>query len=184
MSQIDWSKAPEGAEVHFPNQAGTAECFAIFREDGAYYAYPGMTAWTRWSGESKDSLLSRFKHSFKEWNVEGLPPVGTVCEYQTWVNREWKKTKVLAHHLGFAVHSWSVDGDDMEVDAAPPQDFRPIRTPEQIAAEERQNKVNEMMEIIYQARKLLPLTPASPQAEARVAAEALYDANFRQQVAP
>lgn len=82
------------------------------------------------------------------WNGEGLPPVGTVCEYQTWVNREWKQTKVLAHHLGFAVHSWSVDGDDMEVDSAPPQDFRPIRTPEQIAEEDRDRAIEEMREII------------------------------------
>ena len=80
-----------------------------------------------------------------EWNGEGLPPVGTVCEVQTWVNREWKQTTILAHHLGFAVHSWSTEGDDMEVDSAPPQDFRPIRTPEQIAAEERIAGLNEMI---------------------------------------
>lgn len=83
-----------------------------------------------------------------EWNGYGLPPVGTVCEVQTWVNREWRQTKVLAHHLGFAIHSWSVEGDDMEVESAPAQDFRPIRTPEQIAAEARQQKIEAMAELL------------------------------------
>lgn len=83
-----------------------------------------------------------------EWAGEGLPPIGTICEYQTWTNREWRKTKILAHHLGFAVHSWSVDGDDMEVDAAPAQDFRAIRTPEQIAAEKRDAAIKEMQRLV------------------------------------
>lgn len=83
-----------------------------------------------------------------EWDGKGMPPVGTVCEYQTWVNREWKQTKILAHHIGFAVHSWSVDGDDMEVEATPQQDFRPVRGTEQIAAEKRDAAIKEMQRLV------------------------------------
>lgn len=108
-----------------------------------------------------------------EWNGEGLPPVGTVCEVQTWVNREWRKTTVLAHHLGFAVHSWSTDGDDMEVEAAPPGDFRQFRTPEQIAAEEMAAAVKDMIEITSDADGCID--PGE--------AELLWKAGYRKQVA-
>lgn len=145
---IDWSKAPEGAEVHFPNQAGTAECFAVFREDGAYYAYPGMTEWTRWSGGSKDSLLSRFKHSHKEWNGEGLPPVGTVCEakmppglsMEVALGWEWRTVEVVKSGMAGAENECLV----FDVGTTRPawvDEFRPIRTPEQIAEEELYDRI-------------------------------------------
>lgn len=104
-----------------------------------------------------------------EWDGAGIPPIGTVCEYQTWVNREWKQTRILAHHLGFAVHSWSVNGDDMEVDATPPQDFRPIRTAEQVAADDR----------IAAAYAMCAIAPSL----SNVDAISLYDALYRKQVA-
>lgn len=86
----------------------------------------------------------------RDWNGEGLPPVGTVCEVQDWVNGDtpsWRQTKVIAHHLGFAIETSSADGDDVEVGVCAAGDFRPIRTPEQIAAESEINELKEMLEM-------------------------------------
>ncbi len=106
-----------------------------------------------------------------QWNGEGLPPVGTVCEVRAWVNREWRKTTVLAHHCGFAVHSWSTDRDDMEVEAAPAGDFRPIRTPEQIAEAAKQEAIAQLI-----ADTGGELGPSG--------AALIYSLGYRKQVAP
>ncbi|WP_150294876.1 hypothetical protein [Pseudomonas extremaustralis] len=167
---IDWSEAPSWAT--------------------AVGKHSVSLAWLCDSGYCFHGIANPPCHPYKEnsysadmftiverrpWTGEGLPPVGTVCEYQTWVNREWKQTKVLAHHLGFAVHSWSVDGDDMEVDAAPPQDFRPIRTPEQIAAHERESGIKQLIE---------DTRICNPGVMWRQMAETIYDAGYRKKVAP
>jgi len=195
--EIDLSKRPEGA-THWSSENGD-RCEAYWRPNRDGYDCCRMDAATpAWQGVS-DYLpdyaipLVDFSEQIQEgiddadagrlkplsevkakyvWDGQGLPPVGAVCEYQTWVNREWKQTKVLAHHLGFAVHSWSVDGDDMEVDSAPPQDFRPIRTPEQVAAEAREKAIQYMRdEISWTTPKLGPCPIAM-----------LYDAGYRKQV--
>lgn len=72
----------------------------------------------------------------KPWNSEGLPPVGTVCEL--WIRAdEWAPCQVIAMD--------EQDGQPVSVVrygggyyAGTNKCLRPIRTPEQIAAEERQ----------------------------------------------
>jgi hypothetical protein len=178
--QIDWSKAPEGAEVHFPNQAGTAECFAIFREAEAYYAFPGMSEWTVWSGESKDSLLSRFKHSLRDWAGEGLPPVGLECE-TLWSSTtgEYVPVRIIAHDEDRAVvrfiggeRKGEYDSDRQHNNYGYPI-FRPIRTAEQIAAEEREAAVKEM-QVVVNSKPVAYMNGLY----------ALYDAGYRKQVQP
>lgn len=53
-----------------------------------------------------------------------LPPVGTVCEQQTWVNRGWRTVEVIAHFNGFAVCAWEESPGDSQVELAPPGDLR------------------------------------------------------------
>ncbi|MCK2123860.1 hypothetical protein [Pseudomonas sp. PNPG3] len=109
------------------------------------------------------------------WVGVGLPPVGTVCEVQDWANGDtplWRETKILAHHLGFAIESSTQDGEDMEVSARPAGDFRPIRTPEQIAEEERAAAIKEMRDTLQGGRTGTDW------------ATYLYDAGYRKQVAP
>ena len=140
-----------------------------FVTGGAPYLVVSLNVWFDGLFAARAELVE-FKQI--EWNGEGLPPVGTVCEVQTWVNREWRKTTVLAHHLGFAVHSWSTDGDDIEVEVAPAADFRPIRTPEQIAAEEQEKIEEEIQRICVDGENNgVPFF------------RALYDAGYRKQVA-
>lgn len=142
---IDWSKAPEDA-THAGIFKGKFSCWYKLGSGWAWEYMSGLSfSWEKVSGNLPASDLIERPKKQEAWDGEGLPPVGMVCEYQTWINREWKQTKILAHHLGFAVHSWSVDGDDMEVDASPPQDFRSVRAPEQLAEEERDKARTEVL---------------------------------------
>ena len=164
---IDGSKAPEDATHKDPD----TDCFYKIVKDVWLLIYgdgESVVSASLYNGEKKPSDLIERPKKQEAWNGEGLPPVGMVCEYQTWINREWKQTKILAHHLGFAVHSWSVDGDDMEVDASPPKDFRSVRAPEQLAEEERKSQL-EVMHKIY-------MEGAS---EHKGGLAALYDAGYK-----
>lgn len=74
------------------------------------------------------------------WTGEGLPPVGTVCEVD--YCESWQRCEVVAHfrqRCGM-VAAFTVDLVDgaKSLDAFGSESFRPIRTPEQIAAEERE----------------------------------------------
>ncbi|HHX6267734.1 TPA: hypothetical protein ACVGI0_006077 [Pseudomonas aeruginosa] len=95
------------------------------------------------------------------WNGQGLPPVGTNCEYRS--NDGWLQCEVVAHRNNAAV----VLNHHYEADFVPPQDLRPIRTPEQIAAEERAKAIEEMCF----AEETLTVKQA----------KALFDAGYRRQ---
>lgn len=75
------------------------------------------------------------------WTGEGLPPVGAVCEYYA-DEDSWQRCEIVAHKDGQAVvwvsnaHIWASSGASL----------RPIRTPEQIAAEERQEAIDQMVQ--------------------------------------
>lgn len=82
------------------------------------------------------------------WNGEGLPPVGVACEVENDVSGGWDQVdSVLAYS--------KVKGSDVAVFQrgdmiayAHKGKFRPIRTPEQIATEQRDREVDEMIAII------------------------------------
>ena len=85
-----------------------------------------------------------------EWNGEGLPPVGIECEinhvgeFDSKV-RHWKRVLILAHYADERLQNpvaiyMPLDGTAY-CDQAISICFRPIRTPEQIAAEERSEAI-------------------------------------------
>ena len=82
-----------------------------------------------------------------EWNREDLPPVGTICGVD--VSGIWHKCTLLAHclapKLGFAVGQISAG---LAIGEA--SDFRPIRTPEQIAADDREKARDEVLNLMAQ----------------------------------
>lgn len=140
------------------------------------------------------SLEADFKevdrvHSF--WNGEGLPPVGTVCEFfvPCDVLRNamlWKKelehgAKVeIIHHYDtgicpVAVFKFEVDFGHM-VEQAGEGCFRPIRTTEQIEREERRAGIDQM----YLDSK----PEGSPPPKLHDALHALWMAGYRKQVKP
>lgn len=104
----------------------------------------------------------------RPWTGEGLPPVGTVCEFRVETD-DWRSCEVIAHHGEYAV-CWIHCN---KILASSGHAIRPIRTPEQIATEEREKAIDEML-----ALRKFPEISGSPSF-----AEAIYDAGYRKQAA-
>ncbi|HGN4792864.1 TPA: hypothetical protein ACKTE9_006628, partial [Pseudomonas aeruginosa] len=138
---IDWSKAPEGATHWEPTGPEFHEGW--MKEEGE--------KWFWWSEVTKEwvetfSVPVKRKATFEArpqeaWDGQGLPPTGLLVEWKSGLDHEWRRVTVLAYANGDA---WlqPEDGDSFIV--GNPENFRRIRTPEQIAAEEREKAVGDM----------------------------------------
>lgn len=93
------------------------------------------------------------------WTGEGLPPAGTVCEFQFLeeTRHQFKaellhghKVTVIAHYAGVTGRMVAAftfdyeDGNARDVESATEAHFRPIRTPEQIAEQELREALEEL----------------------------------------
>lgn len=181
---IDWSKAPKGA-THFDTAEYRTKSFMKL-ENGAWYFWPPMSSepqWSYWGADSVDSDTGPFvaRPTDPLWNGKGLPPVGAECEYLENGNGYWKPVRVVAldeqlrHGDTFIV----VHGDNGYSGDSRIELFRPIRTTEQIAAEERAAAVSAML-----ADAGVTDSAWNEDPETVVWAEALYDAGYRKQVKP
>lgn len=147
---IDWSKAPEWADGHgLVAHHGITEVwinmdqYAVFGAEDRAYPYGGGT------GDHRHNFtrgqVQYITPRPARWNGKGLPPVGTVCELKAnilgWV--EVTITAVTDLSIVFTRPSYQ-NGRPLVEDRLPHKAidrFRPIRTPEQIAAEDRSNRV-------------------------------------------
>lgn len=77
------------------------------------------------------------------WSGDGLPPVGTVCV--AWYQGH-NQGVVEVRHSGDFMVLWNVARKHEQCSAAKDYSFRPIRTPEQIAAEERDKTYRGMID--------------------------------------
>lgn len=123
----------------------------------------------------------------QSWNGEGLPPVGleVECTYSSW--GYWLKGKVLCYGQKMIFMEQESSKGDGKFEGSMNPDgikFRPIRTPEQIAAEERDKEIQSIVELMKSTRFGLESTDVSPREMARAYAEAIYAAGYRKQVAP
>ncbi|MDI4088408.1 hypothetical protein QK428_03585 [Pseudomonas aeruginosa] len=98
------------------------------------------------------------------WSGQGLPPVGLMVEWKAGLDHDWQRVTVLAYANGDA---WFQPEDGPSFIVGNPANFRRIRTPEQIAAEERAKAIEEMCF----AEETLTVKQA----------KALYDAGYRRQ---
>lgn len=113
--------------------------------------------WALWTGFSWFDLLHapppsvrreaidlrpRAQPAYATWNSEGLPPVGLEFEWR-YGDHAWKKGEALYIGSIYAVLK-STEGGEQHYYLRDMQ-FRPIRTAEQIAAEERERVANEMV---------------------------------------
>lgn len=176
MEQIDytspdfWTKAPERATHWGPSNGSYDEAWFIMvggevrrfmrAKEHEWHVYD-----REMSADRREQLVARPP----TWNGTGLPPVGTVCE----VDYEgWTKCEVIAHfqqRCGM-VAAFTIDqiGNGAKtLDAFGTEHFRPLRTPEQIAEEERENAVAAMHEIYMDGIKNVG------------GLHALYDAGYR-----
>lgn len=114
--------------------------------------------------------------SYEKWNGEVIPPVGTVCEYALNESGWWFKCEIKyvlsgsneketcfiawCEHLG-ADQFLSFESQNYSLY------LRPLKTPEQIAAEKRSAEIKEMFEIASGFAWNLDIV------------ESLYDAGYR-----
>ena len=178
-STIDWSKAPEGATHYVQGSIAPWE-----KRDGDdwYYFRNRDRSWTKLIGPdmhgerrievAKLTIFARPTEPQEPtpWDGQGLPPVGTVCEHEGCGNvLDWLEVRVLAHTFaqGFDVAVFQ-HKDTVSYSSA--RHFRPIKTPEQIATEERDNAVQSMAAIFFRAAAGVAND---------VSFGALYDAGYR-----
>lgn len=106
------------------------------------------------------------------WDGFGAPPVGTVCEACVSGTGNWFKSLVLIHHPDedgvVGIHD-TVGNALLWTDT-----FRPIKTKEQIAAEERENAAQDMAFLMTGHRN-------REKDCYKVLGEILYDAGYRKQ---
>jgi hypothetical protein len=163
MKEVDWDIAPSGA-THYNAKCG----FPWLKETPAsYFNGDYWIEYREYDSNAKRHIRNAVKRP-QEWDGVGLPPVGTVCEYR--VNKdEWVSCEVLQHLLR--------SNDDVEVFvslknswdySSAPDRFRPTKTSEQVAAEERSLAIKEMCEVASK-RNTKGLTLM----------ESLYDAGYR-----
>ncbi|HFH3873749.1 TPA: hypothetical protein ACGJ1X_003918 [Pseudomonas aeruginosa] len=168
---IDWTKAPEGA-----NKAGFTgpdNYLQFYRIPGRFGDYDYWSEKRGWCGNNFPTCADHlFERPAKvEWGGQGLPPVGTVCIVEPH-NTMWGfsstsgyERKILAY---YGEYVWLGHAETpLETTRIDKVDFRPIRTPEQIAAEERAKAIEEMCF----AEQTLTVKQA----------KALYEAGYRRQ---
>ena len=163
--QIDWSKAPEGYPVWIQG-ADTNFTSGWYRE--LFDRYESQKG-TYYMKRDSSFFTANYRPTTPSWSGEGLPPVGVVCE----VNPDkagWRKSVIS--YVGDGFIAWLQVGDLIVPEYGAFIDdceFRPIRTPEQIAADEREAAIQEM----------LTGTPWPGSDIARRVCEHVYDAGYR-----
>lgn len=150
--QIDWSKAPEDA-THY--QAATHGVFECWLKAG--HAVRVSRREPDWREDDYADDLIATSAIKRPWSGEGLPPVGFVCEVRNktpgYCAFPWEKCTIALTNIGAngCVQICTIDhrGDFAiyypEVDII---QFRPIRTPEQIAADEREAAIKDIEDMI------------------------------------
>lgn len=83
------------------------------------------------------------------WDGQGLPPVGVECLIGP--DNEW--CKIVAHDFDTdgqarAIYIFKGFKGELEVNWLPKEAFHPIRTADQIKAEEREKEIGEMLSIV------------------------------------
>ena len=134
---IDWSKAPEGWDVFIK---------------GGFYSGFYRDAGDRYERENGYYRLKNDEAAYtvfrRPWSGEGLPPVGVVCEAKSMARgseRDWFKASVL-YSSAYTIVLDDYQAGEFVAHPATLQ-FRPIRTPEQIAAGEREAAILDMERI-------------------------------------
>lgn len=169
---IDWNTAPEGATHWEPK--GTEFGEGWMKKVGNEWSYwlegsevrAGVWADCFVSAEREATFEARPQET---WDGKGLPPVGLMVEWKAGLDHDWQRVTVLAYANGDA---WFQPEDGPSFIVGNPANFRRIRTPEQIAAEERSKECDRIFVILSSVER---------EGNRSDMAEALYDAGYRRQ---
>ena len=176
-----WAKAPEVA-THYvrdltPPKGDPYSGWARF--DGSVYRAIKDEGYWPMDGDAFECIPRTAEPA--TWSGEGLPPVGTVCEYKSGRQDSdipFNTCTIIAHFDGETQRcaAYTHIGHDgvVLVGQGTAAAFRPIRTPEQLAAEAREKAISVIIADAGVTGSAFALDP-----EAAVWAAALYDAGYR-----
>jgi hypothetical protein len=175
MSDVDWSKAPVGA-THAGMDGNYVQFYRIPGLLGDYDYWSETLRQGAWNEGHGKPVANPLYAMPPAWTGYGLPPVGTVCE--TWFDDGkacWHECEVIHHKSDDQRLAAVILRGEHKGRLSWGMDFRPIRTPEQIAAEEREKAIQAMHDIVGDIERV----PTWDDALA-----ALYDAGYRKTEAP
>lgn len=149
----------------FDDDATDKSCTTVYRAQwqaavDALRAENCAHLWVGWSDTEACELCNKTRKIIVEWNGDGLPPVGTVCELNQRVllagedDADWFEEGTKVEIGDYAIFDGSTGHvcavrvvDDNYTGTLSEVCLRPIKTPEQIAAEERTNNAIAMCEV-------------------------------------
>lgn len=175
MTTPNWDKAPEGYPIWIESKM-PGERHGWHREEGHCYRDTSGCFWIK-EDEGDEYIV----HRRPEWNGEGLPPAGIECELMVNAcpSMKYVRGKVIGHDEGrvvFRITEGPNKGDyGADVQRMVPNVglvFRPLLTAEQMAAKQREEKVQRIVD------DLLNNTTGISPGEARVCAVALVDKGY------
>lgn len=177
---IDWSKAPEGATHagNSPYEKGVVTWFKGISDPTSRNHFMNEGSMNAWAISSENlsawDLIER-PNKQEAWDGEGLPPVNCFCETLDEDADCWVKVEIYAHteFMG-ETHACAKNGTDMFYGLA--HEFRPIKTAEQLAEEEKIATIAEMRAVVIAASDRKRATIAEC-----IATVALYEAGYRKQ---
>lgn len=163
---IDWSSAPEGA-THYCMHPTTT--YKWLKDSPLSYYDEHLHKWAKYTSDiGAEHLSNSVEKPNKTWDGVGHPPIGTVCEYfkHAKYKTSWIKVKVVFIGENLIVFEHGANGNEFS-EQITDVSFRPIKTPEQIAAEERLEEVDEMIKVVEEFDTY------------KEVCESLYDAGYR-----
>lgn len=139
-SKIDWSNAPEDADKYNTHSG------MFYKGERPYLQVFIHEQWMP-SAIMKSNELFVYRPTTPSWSGEGLPPVGVVCMANGY------QVVIVAHHCN-GIHAIYAESEyDGLLYYGEPNEFRHIRTQEQIAADEREAAIKEIQREIMPAHE-------------------------------
>ncbi|KXK72086.1 hypothetical protein [Pseudomonas asiatica] len=172
MSGIDWSNAPDGA-THFgiENEFYFSAWYKVEGDQILAYSEDG-SAWIEATDSCVFPKVSSLSIRPEPWAGEGLPTIGSEVEIQRggWCIRKESegfigaKVVVRAHfRMGSGAEMIAVDGGpDLGCEVFRAEMARPIPTPEQIAAEEKNKAADDLFMTMWPNETLHECEPCNP----------------------
>lgn len=171
MKEVDWDIAPSGA-THY-----NAECeYPWLKETPISYFNSDYDVWVEYRAYFYENAMTHLKNAVKrhkEWDGSGIPPVGTVCEYRLIEYGMWFTCKIIYVLSGgddcFVARCDHLDSDQFLTFSSDRYklQLRKIKTPKQIAEEERLHAIDELLDFVV---------PCSTYRDVMCA---IYDAGYR-----
>lgn len=142
MKDIDWSKAPKGTTHAFPPSE-----VSPWRKVEGRVAYKWK--FETWILVGPGAAISAYLPRPCDWDKNSLPPIGVECEVDY---DGWKICNIIGHFSQpYGPNAaFTITGPDGKkfVDACGAEAFRPVRTPEQIAADGKAAVIEDMAKVV------------------------------------